>query len=122
MRLELWQKEKLLAMVAVGERPRQAEQKDALMQEVSTYEYGRVTLNQLLKALARDVSRAVKNSNQDSNASRTASKASKTYRANSAMSSERTDFAGVPAGSSGNSSRAFAPSASTQRRDSASLD
>lgn len=56
MRIELWQKEKLLAVVAVAEQPEQA------AETVNTYEYGALTTNRLLKTLAHDVSRALRNS------------------------------------------------------------
>lgn len=62
MRIELWNKNKLLVSVAVAEQPEQA------AETVNTYEYGALTTNRLLKTLAHDVAK-LKKTVQDSSAS-----------------------------------------------------
>lgn len=43
MRIELWHKDKMPAVVAVGEQPQPANTKSPPDQHISTYEYGSMT-------------------------------------------------------------------------------
>lgn len=60
MRIELWHKDKMLAVVAVGEQPQPAKTASLLDQNVNTYEYGSMTVYDLLKKLARETAKAAR--------------------------------------------------------------
>lgn len=60
MRIELWHKDKMLAVVAIGEQPQPAQPASLLDQSISTYEYGSMTVYALLKKLARETAKATR--------------------------------------------------------------
>ncbi len=67
MRIEIWHKNKMLAVVAVGEQPQPAPAETLLDQQISTFEYGRMSVSRLLKKLAHETAKAQRNL-QDSSA------------------------------------------------------
>lgn len=60
MRIELWHKDKMLAVVAIGEQLQPAQPASLMDQNVNTYEYGSMTAYALLKKLARETAKAAR--------------------------------------------------------------
>lgn len=60
MRIELWHKDKMLAVVAIGERPQPTQPASLMDQNVNTYEYGNMTAYDLLKKLARETAKVTR--------------------------------------------------------------
>ena len=60
MRIELWHKDKMLAVVAIGEQPQPERPASLMDQNVNTYEYGSMNAYELLKKLARETAKAAR--------------------------------------------------------------